>query len=191
MADSDLFQVSLKDFLLEEYLRKKQIADVFRKPPLWGVDLSEGKADKSAFSLLTTSTRQPDNVDTPPAFTTKASWAPVSYSYNQLSTIDDSKLVSYLEDYHKALLDQFGTSAYWSGDTGVSLSKGPKEVYVCSPSGSIERVDNLSAADLEKVGWKRLNVTLVCEACNGHGKIKGEICWHCDGEGIDPLAPDR
>lgn len=70
MAGSDLFQVSLKDFLLEEYLRKKQIADVFRKPPLWGVDLSEGKADKSAFSSLTTSTKQLDNVGLSPLYRT-------------------------------------------------------------------------------------------------------------------------
>lgn len=196
MADSDLFQVSLKDFLLEEYLRKQEITDVFKKPQLWGVDFAEGKVDKSAYSSLTTSTKQLDNVGLSPLYRTNytEAWtetAPVSYSYSQLSTIDDSKLLSHMEEFYKGLLDQFSTSAYWSGDTGVSLSKGPKEVYVCSPSGSIERVDNLSAADLEKVGWKRLNVTLVCEACNGHGMIKGEICWHCDGEGIDPLAPDR
>ncbi|MGD9670210.1 MAG: hypothetical protein AB7U75_14430 [Hyphomicrobiaceae bacterium] len=25
-----------------------------------------------------------------------------------------------------------------------------------------------------------------CEVCNGSGKLNGEECWHCEGEGLDP-----
>jgi hypothetical protein len=52
-------------------------------------------------------------------------------------------------------------------------------------TGEIEMHDFRNACDLIRSGCGELFGDF-CDVCYGHGTHKGETCWHCEGEGIDP-----
>lgn len=70
-------------------------------------------------------------------------------------------------------------------------SKGQGDIIPMYNPGSetVEYVSSLNASDLEKIGYIRMKES-ACDACGGMGEIKGELCWHCEGDHFDPTKPD-
>lgn len=52
-------------------------------------------------------------------------------------------------------------------------------------TGMVEMHSFVNACDLIRSGlWQVAGDH--CDVCFGSGKFKDEVCWHCEGEGIDP-----
>lgn len=77
---------------------------------------------------------------------------------------------------------------YYGANSGVLKgARNERTIMLLSPDRSkTEMHDSLSARDLVGVGWTRID-SLACEACHGVGTINGELCWHCEGEKLDPV----
>lgn len=73
---------------------------------------------------------------------------------------------------------------------GIGAARNERTIMLLSPDRSkTEMHDSLSARDLVNVGWTRVD-SLACEACHGVGTINGEVCWHCEGEKLDPVLTE-
>lgn len=73
-------------------------------------------------------------------------------------------------------------------NTPIPSSERRKEVVgVLSPDKlRLEWHTVANARDLVRAGWMQLPDD-VCEVCYGKGHDgNGELCWHCDGEGVNP-----
>lgn len=67
-----------------------------------------------------------------------------------------------------------------------------KIVLVKDPQGAVHQMSTQNANDMVMHrGWEMVGdmPADVCDACMGTGRFpvdSKEVCWHCEGEGLDP-----